>query len=78
MALTAPEFCQFNLKSRVQLLEKDGVFLVSRKVYDKFIVKLYKLYKFLVEVVIQTQNQEIIKIEPVMNGEILELYHECF
>ena len=74
MTLTAAEFCRFNLKSRVQLLEKDGVFLVSRKVYDKFIVKLYKLYKFLVEVIIHSGNQKIIKIEPVMNKEIIDLY----
>ena len=75
MTLTVAEFCRFNLKSRVKLLEKDGVFLVSRKVYDKFIVKLYKLYKFLVEVIIHSYNREIIKIEPVMNNEIIELYN---
>jgi len=74
MTLTAAEFCQFNLKSRIQLLRKDGVLLQVRKVFDKFIVRLYTLYRFWVEVIIQVQNMEIIKVEPVLNNDIVSLY----
>lgn len=75
MVLTAAEFCQFNLKSRIQLLKKDGILITVRNVVDKFIVELYELYKFLVEVIIKLKNNEIIKAEPALNRGIIDLYN---
>ena len=76
MTLTVEEFCQFNMKSRIQLLNKDGRLIKVRNVSDKYIVKLYKIYKFFVEVIEMLKNKKTIKVEPVLNLNIIHLYSE--
>jgi hypothetical protein len=74
MYLTAAEFCRFNLNSRIRLLDKDGELIGVRAVLNKYVVKIYRIYQFLVEVIIRTINSEVIKAEPVLNSRIIELY----
>lgn len=74
MFLTAAEFCRFNLKSRMQLLSRDGILLRARPVLNKYIVKLYKIYQFLVEVIIRIKTFEVVKAEPVLNKAVISMY----
>lgn len=74
MLLTAGEFCQFNLRSRIQLLEREGVLINKRNVADKYVVKLYSIYRFLVEVIIRAKTAEVIEVNPVWNKDVIDLY----
>jgi len=74
MNLTPAEFCSFNLKSRIQLLMKDGVFLAERRVYRAYKVRLFKVYQFYTEMVLDLAKNEVISITPVINSEVLRMY----
>jgi len=74
MNLTIAEFCRFNLKSRIQLLYKDGILLRERKVYTVYKVKIYKIYKFYVEVITVFNDGEVVRVDPVLNGRIIDMY----
>lgn len=74
MTLTVAEFCRFNLKSRLQLLNKDGE-LIATRVFSKRIVKIYRIYQFIVEVIIHAANLKVLKAEPALNPGILKLYN---
>lgn len=74
MQLTIPEFCSFSLKSKTQLLNKDGELLFERKVYDKYKVVFYRIYRFYVEMVIEMKNKKVLRIDPVINNQIVHMY----
>ena len=74
MDLTPAEYCSFNLWSRVQVIKKDGVLLLQRRVYDVYRVKLYVIYNFYIEEVTDLRNGKILRVEPVLNGDIAKLY----
>ena len=74
MELSREEFCLFNLKSKIQLVEKDGYFLTRRISGDLYLISLYRIYDFYVEVTYCISNIETLRIDPVINVEIIELY----
>jgi len=76
MDLTMAEFCKFNLKSRIQLLYKDGILLRERKVYNVYKVKIFRIYKFYVEVVTASSNGEVMRVDPVLNERIIDMYEK--
>jgi len=76
MDLTVAEFCRFNLKSRIQLLYKDGILLRERKVYNVYKVKIFSIYKFHVEVITAASNGEVVRVDPVLNGRIIDMYEK--
>ena len=74
MELTLAEFSGFNLRSRLQLLQLDGVFLGSRTVGDAYEVQLYHAYGSFIEALFCKTRKEYVRVEPVPNAAILELY----
>ena len=74
MKLTKEEFCQFNLKSKIQLIEKDGCFITRRICSDLYLISLYSLYNFHVEVTYNIPRFRTTSIIPVINIEIINLY----
>ena len=74
MELTRAEFCLFNLKSKIQLVEKDGHFLTRRVSGDQFLISLYRIYDFFVEVIYEIPTIETLSVEPVINVQIVDLY----
>lgn len=74
MELTREEFCLFNLKSKIQLVEKDGYFLTRRISGDLYLISLYRIYDFYVEVTYNIPKVETMSVEPVINIQIIDLY----
>lgn len=74
MELTREEFCLFNLKSKIQLVEKDGSFLTRRVSGDLYLISLYKIYGFFVETTYDISRFKTTGVEPVVNIEIVHLY----
>jgi hypothetical protein len=64
IALTKSEFNKFNLKSRLNLTNKDGI-LLSTKCEPKYILSMYQMYDFQVVMLYDIENDDITKIEPV-------------
>jgi len=75
MDLTLAEFCSFNLQSRTQLIEKDGTLLAERSVYSKYKIRLYKIYRFYTEMVIDIPKERIVGINPIINQGVFDLYN---
>ena len=74
MDLTKTEFCKFNLRSKIQLLSKNGQFIAERMVYHKYEVNLYVIYGFLVEMIVEVNMDKIVSINPVINKRIVDMY----
>jgi len=74
MELTREEFCLFNLKSRIQLVEKDGIFLMRRISGDLYLISLYKIYGYYVETTYDISRYKTTDVDPVINIEIVDLY----
>jgi hypothetical protein len=72
MDLTQAEFSSFNLKSKLQLLRKDGIPLLQRTISDRCKIELYKVYQFYIEV-ISSDNQPY-RVDPVINIDVVDLY----
>ena len=75
MNLTSAEFCSFNLQSRTQLIRKDGALLAERSVYRKYKIQLYKIYRFYIEMIIETSVEKVVSINPVINRGVFDLYN---
>ena len=78
MELTREEFCLFNLKSKIQLVEKDGSFLTRRVCGDLYLISLYTIYGFFVEMTYDISKFKTTGVEPVINIEIVDLYDSSF
>lgn len=74
MELTREEFCLFNLKSKIQLVEKDGSFLTRRVCGDLYLISLYKIYDFFVETTYDISRFKTTGVDPVINIAIVDLY----
>lgn len=75
MELTKEEFCLFNIKSKLQFVEKDGIFLFRRVSGDQFLISLYKMYDFYVEVTYDIPRFKTTRVDPLVNIKIIELYN---
>lgn len=71
--LAIGEFCQFNLKSRLSLLHKDGSFLGAVKIAE-YECKLFYLYGFFVELIYDESIERVVNISPITSYNILNLY----
>ncbi len=73
MILSKSEFCQFSLKAKNRLVMEYGELLLDRSfVQEK--VCIYKIYEFHVEAIYNTQNNELIKMEPIFSIPLLKYY----
>lgn len=74
MVLTIEEFCLFNVRSKIKLMQKDGQFLTRRICERKFLVSLYEIYGFYVETIYDFSEMKTVKIDPIFSDQILDLY----
>ena len=65
--LSKGEFCQFNIKSRMQLLRDDGTFLFEKKINETCEIKIFMVYAFYVVVFFNNMHNKVEKVEPVQN-----------
>jgi hypothetical protein len=73
MKITKGEYCQFNLKSREELLGEFGK-LEFERTFCHVVIRIFSIYDFYVEVVYNLQKGEIEKIEPVNSFSLLHTY----
>ena len=74
MNLSKEEFCIFNTKSKIKLLQKDGKLLRQRKARDNIIFSLFKIYQFYVEIALDVPDMKTLAASPVMNADVAKLY----
>lgn len=74
MVLTKEEFCLFNVKSKIKLMEKDGCFLTTKVCENNYLISLYEIYGFYVESTYDCVQMKTVRVEPVLSSKILELY----
>jgi hypothetical protein len=75
MKITKGEYCQFNLKSKVELLKEFGQ-LEFERAFGSTSVRIFTIYDFYVEVVYDQMKEEIKKAEPVSFMDILRMYDQ--
>ena len=73
MKLTRGEFCQFNLNTRLELVNEFGKNILKKKV-EKKLVSVYRIFGFYVEVFENLANHRLEKVEPLRNSNLLEVY----
>ncbi|TDW97290.1 hypothetical protein [Dinghuibacter silviterrae] len=73
MKITKGEYCQFNLKSKVELLKEFGQLEFERS-FGSTEVRIFTIYDFYVEVIYNQMKEEIEKVEPVNFMDILRMY----
>lgn len=76
MKLTKGEFCQFNLKSRITLVENNGFLIVKRKIDETHEIRLFQMGDFQVEVFCDFKMNKILKIDPILHTNWIDLYAE--
>lgn len=74
MQLTKGEFSQFNLKSKMQLLNSDGILLFKKKVNEQHELQLFFIYNFFVEMFFNYYDNKAVNIEPVADEKRLAFY----
>lgn len=65
MNLTREEYCQFNLKSKINLLKDKGKLLFEKKVDRVHEIRLFVIYDFHVEAFCDRIEEKILRIDPV-------------
>ena len=66
MKITKGEYCQFNLRGRLQLLKEFGEFL-GEVVMDKLLIQIYRMHDFYVEVRFEHPQSKLVYAEPLKN-----------
>jgi hypothetical protein len=74
MKLTIGEYCLFNLKSKISLLDDNGYCLFEKSINNTHELKLFKLFDFYVEVFSEIKDKRILKIEPIKCNQWLDFY----
>jgi hypothetical protein len=75
MKITKGEYCQFNLKSKVEMLKEFGQ-LEFERTFGSTEVRIFTIYDFYVEVIYNQMKSEIEKVEPVNFMDILRMYDQ--
>ncbi len=75
ITLTRVDFSQFNLKSKLNLIKKDGK-LLATKLTDLNIYSMYCIYGFYVEMVYDQDKAEIIKVNLLNNVQWKDFYNK--
>lgn len=76
MKLTKGEFCQFNLKSKIMMLKDNGMILMKRKIGEAHEIRLFLIYDFYVEVCFDVRKNKILRAEPILNTNWIDLYNK--
>jgi len=75
MKLTREEYALFNLTSRLNILENDGILLVKKIINARYEVKLFLLYGFYVEVFFNIQLHTALKAEPLWCESLVNMFY---
>lgn len=75
MKITKGEYCQFNVKSKIELLKEFGQ-LEFERTFGTTAVRIFTIYDFYVEVIYNQLKEEIEKVEPVSFMDILRMYDQ--
>jgi hypothetical protein len=75
MTLTKGEYCQFSLRTRVQLLREFGQ-LEFERTFEHIAVRIFALHDFYVEVVYNRLKEEVERAEPVNFQNMMHLYED--
>lgn len=75
MILTKGEYCQFSLRTRVQLLREYGQ-LEFERTFEHTAVRIFALHDFYVEVVYNRLKGEVERAEPVNFINMMHLYED--
>jgi hypothetical protein len=75
MKLTRSEFCQFTLKSRLELLKEFGENILKKKVQMR-LISVYTIFDFYVEVYENLASHQLERVEPVKNNCLLDVYNK--
>lgn len=74
MKLTKEEYSMFNLSSRLNILNNDGVLLFKRVINAIYEAKVFLLYDFYVEVYYNRKKNIALKAEPLWNDGIVNAF----
>jgi hypothetical protein len=74
MKLTRGEFCQFNLATRLELLNEFGKHILKKKV-EMRLVSVYRIFGFYVEVFENLASNRLEKVEPLRSGTFVDVYN---
>lgn len=66
--LTPIEFSEFNLKSKLKLLHKDGELLNYKVVNERYNIQLYSVYGFYVQCVSDNMTSQTTDVEIVVSN----------
>jgi hypothetical protein len=75
MKLTREEYAMFNLTSRIDILDTDGVLLVKKAINTNYEIKLFLLYDFYVEVFYNKRSCAALKAEPLWCDHLVNLFY---
>ena len=74
MKLSKGEFCQFNLKSKINLLGDNGTLLMTKKLDEAYEIKLFLIYDFYVEAFCNYKYNKIERVQPIINNNWMDFY----
>ena len=75
MTITKGEFCQFSLNTRRQLLKEFGNY-VCQVIVGRKSISVFKIYGFYVELVFNELSNQVEKIQPIQNPNMIMVYQE--
>ena len=72
--LTQSEFSEFNLKSKMKLIRKDGQLLKLKMINDRYKILLYSMYGFYVQCVSDVHTTQITEVDVLVSSNWLQHY----
>jgi hypothetical protein len=75
MTITKGEFCRFSLNTRRQLLKEFGNY-VCQVIVGRKSISVFKIYGFYVELVFNELSNQVERIQPIQNPNLITVYQE--
>jgi hypothetical protein len=75
MTITKGEFCQFSLNTRRQLLKEFGNY-VCQVIVGRKSISIFKIHGFYVELVVNELSNQVERIQPIQNPNLITVYQQ--
>ena len=75
MTITKGEFCQFSLNTRRQLLKEFGNY-VCQVIVGRKSISVFKIHGFYVELVVNQLSNQVERIQPIQNPNLITVYQQ--
>ena len=75
MTITKGEFCQFSLNTRRQLLKEFGNY-VCQVIVGRKSISVFKIHGFYVELVVNNLSNQVERIQPIQNPNLITVYQQ--